>query len=610
MKLTQEKLIETWKVRKQIFEDPKNQRVVEHYNKIEELFNEISNVDMSWNESEQCYESNGTLVKKIDGASPSQEYFGCAIDEMTAPHGFDGINKMCNSFPVEFQDLIMRIGCMLGGFSFEEPHTMHAEYRIISNKSLAKSDEGTLTSMGISRHPSSNFADNNYFFNVIKTINDIRNDSFNLAQSKIVLRYPTNNNPQDSTEIAKQRDILNYRFPYKFFYMWTHKDVLHLMGLMVYQNLVKQEDERIGYKEDSGMDQQYASFIDRWKEYSERIGKMIPDEEKGNDFWNELSKLLSIIMTQETKTKEETGMEKYISLLESNKNLILTGAPGTGKTYLAKRIAEQLGATGERYGFVQFHPSLDYTDFVEGLRPVSDNQSIAFERKDGIFMDFCRKALKAYKEAENKSEAPKYVFVIDEINRGEISKIFGELFFAIDPGYRGPQGKVSTQYSNLWTEPNDLFDGGMEFYIPENVYIIGTMNDIDRSVECMDFAMRRRFAFKEVLAADRFSMIKEDKVLGPFAPEIQKRMDNLNSCILMIPELSTAYQIGAAYYLKLKNYLSTDGQLTDESWNCLWNNHLQGLLFEYLRGQSKASENLEALKKAFFSENAKQTAEQ
>lgn len=306
-------------------------------------------------------------------------------------------------------------------------------------------------------------------------------------------------------------------------------------------------------------------------------------------------------------------METYISLLKSNKNLILTGAPGTGKTYLAKRIAEQLGATGERYGFVQFHPSLDYTDFVEGLRPVLDNQSksIAFERKDGIFMAFCRRALQAAKEAIGKGEkVPKYVFVIDEINRGEISKIFGELFFAIDPGYRGSEGKVSTQYSNLWTEPDDLFDGGKEFYIPENVYIIGTMNDIDRSVECMDFAMRRRFAFKEVFAADRFSMIKEDDVLKQFADQIKARMEKLNSCILTIPELSTAYQIGAAYYLKLKNYLSTDGHLTGDSWNCLWNNHLHGLLFEYLRGQSKATENLETLRQAFFSENANQVPKQ
>ena len=116
----------------------------------------------------------------------------------------------------------------------------------------------------------------------------------------------------------------------------------------------------------------------------------------------------------------------YINLLEANKNLVLTGAPGTGKTYLAKKIAESMEANVE---FVQFHSSYNYTDFVEGLRPKSkDNDEIGFERKDGIFMAFCRKALKAYQNSENKAEAPKYVFVIDEINRGEMSKIFGELF--------------------------------------------------------------------------------------------------------------------------------------------------------------------------------------
>lgn len=386
-----------------------------------------------------------------------------------------------------------------------------------------------------------------------------------VAVAKIV------SNPYPCTENVKwEKEFSDYNIDYE--------DYVHVCPSVIYQ---------------LNKDEQF--------EYSTRQGNC---EIQQSEIINKLKKHLPRLQNIES-------MEKYISLLKSNKNLILTGAPGTGKTYLAKHIAERLGATGERCGFVQFHPSLDYTDFVEGLRPVSDNQSIAFKRKDGVFMAFCRRALQAAKEAIGKGEeVPKYVFVIDEINRGEMSKIFGELFFAIDPGYRGPKGKVSTQYSNLWTEPDDLFDDGMEFYIPENVYIIGTMNDIDRSVECMDFAMRRRFAFKEVFAADRFSMIKEDDVLKQFADQIKERMENLNRCILKIPELSTAYQIGAAYYLKLKNYLSTDGQLTGDSWNCLWNNHLQGLLFEYLRGQSKATENLETLRKAFFSENANQTVEQ
>ena len=302
------------------------------------------------------------------------------------------------------------------------------------------------------------------------------------------------------------------------------------------------------------------------------------------------------------------NMEQYKTLLTRNSNLILTGAPGTGKTYLAKQIAVQMilgkeydesnssedekEKMEEQYDFVQFHPSYDYTDFVEGLRPIDNNGSISFRREDGIFMKFCRKALDAYNKAEDKKEAPKYVFVIDEINRGDISKIFGELFFSIDPGYRGEKGKVKTQYSNLWK--TEKYGDSDYFYIPDNVYIIGTMNDIDRSVESMDFAMRRRFAFKEVRAEDNMDMLKTNEELVLLFDKIEKRMTNLNLAILTIQGFSTAYQIGPAYYLKLKNYLTND-----EPFNELWNNHLYGLLFEYLRGLPNAEEDLETLRRAY-----------
>ena len=273
------------------------------------------------------------------------------------------------------------------------------------------------------------------------------------------------------------------------------------------------------------------------------------------------------------------------SNIKRNYNLILTGAPGTGKTYLARWIAAQLIKckisdlyNNDQFGFVQFHPSFDYTDFVEGLRPVQQPNGIVFERKDGIFKEFCKKAVE---EIDNNPTTPKpYIFIIDEINRGEISKIFGELFFSMDPGYRGKLGRVETQYQNLVCKidkkgKKDPFYEG--FYVPENVYIIGTMNDIDRSVESMDFAFRRRFSFKEIEAADT-----QDEIFACLdtntTKDAKKRMNALNAVVRT--ELSKEYEIGAAYFIKIKNYVVNN----NVNWNDLWDNHLKGVLYEYLRG--------------------------
>jgi len=430
-----------------------------------------------------------------------------------------------------------------------------------------------------------------------------------------------------------------------------------------------------------------------------------------------------------TGIEMESKYQKYIDLLDTNKNLILTGAPGTGKTFMAKEIsAVLLGKDSvkdlkddKHFGFVQFHPSYDYTDFVEGLRPESQGKgSVGFERKDGVFKEFCKRAA-LYASANNSSnttsfnelyerlleeirenkidhfvqrtgapifikevssnnnlilivsketkELPKqglldedertytvsynrleklsktfpnkkvldsignidkeiraaiggcntsafwavlhtlwnlqenyeqpiandvkpYIFVVDEINRGELSKIFGELFFSLDPGYRGTDGIVKTQYQNLVGE-GDLFKDG--FYVPENVYIIGTMNDIDRSVESMDFAMRRRFAWQEVTAEESYTnMIENDEEFVEVKDEIKQRMFSLNKAIAETEGLDEAYQIGAAYFRKYLDY-----QDKENPFDCLWNNHLKGLLFEYLRGNRRAKELLEKLHKAY-----------
>ena len=191
---------------------------------------------------------------------------------------------------------------------------------------------------------------------------------------------------------------------------------------------------------------------------------------------------------------------------------------------------------------------------------------------------------------KSENEERKYLFIIDEINRGELSKIFGELFYNIDPGYRGVDGKISTQYQNLVDDNDPFYEG---FYIPENVYIIGTMNDINRSVESMDFAFRRRFTFKEITAADtQENILSGDKGLSSsIYEEAITRMNYLNESMKDIEGLSSAYHIGGAYFLKLKEL--------NNSFDLLWKYHLEGLLREYLRGTEDAEENLEKLHKAY-----------
>ncbi|MEE1540918.1 MAG: AAA family ATPase, partial [Paludibacteraceae bacterium] len=237
---------------------------------------------------------------------------------------------------------------------------------------------------------------------------------------------------------------------------------------------------------------------------------------------------------------------------------------------------------------------LENKEEITGTKEIQSYFKRKYRTQQDSYIYVLYEILKNRQNKDNPVEVSKiflkpFVFIIDEINRGEISKIFGELFFSIDPGYRGEKGRVKTQYQNL-VEEGDMFSDG--FFVPENVYIIGTMNDIDRSVESMDFAFRRRFAFAEVKAEDNVKMLDELEVLD-LKDDAINRMNRLNSAISKIEGLSSAYHIGASYFLKLKEY-------GDDCRKALWNYHLEGLLREYLRGMPNADEEMRNLENAYW----------
>ncbi|MDD3051554.1 MAG: AAA family ATPase [Candidatus Cloacimonetes bacterium] len=349
---------------------------------------------------------------------------------------------------------------------------------------------------------------------------------------------------------------------------------------------------------------------------------------------NELFKQLPTLDALEKAIMEEFGLGTIRTQWENAyhngiKQVVFNGAPGTGKTYTARSVCEDIIKSEHpeqeaieknknseelekkmkdaiekeiknRIKFVQFHSSYDYTDFVEGLRPVSIDtcSEPTFVRVDGVFKAFCRKIAE-----ENNPEKP-YFFIIDEINRADLSKVFGELMFCLEDSYRGKKNGVETQYKNLPTyevkdgkaklikeeKRTDVFED--KFYIPENLYIIGTMNDIDRSVEAFDFALRRRFLWMEVQANTECleglkgmlgSKLEQGKI-----ENLCKRIQELNTVIASEKDseksvgeqlgLSRAYHIGHSYFKKFDgNNLET-----------IWKYNIEPILREYCRGKDSA----------------------
>lgn len=339
-----------------------------------------------------------------------------------------------------------------------------------------------------------------------------------------------------------------------------------------------------------------------------------------------------IIMATLTENYGKTVAEGQ-SLLEGNNSLILTGAPGTGKTYSARCIAAlKIGCDmkeldeSERFQSVQFHPGYDYADFIEGLKPVMINEegkkvtesqagvkvSVSFEWKPGTFKEFSQRALEAYKYAEeNGDNPPAYVMLIDEINRADLSRVFGEVFSLLEKDYRYPNRTKGI------TLPS-----GENFILPENLYIIATMNDIDRSVESMDFALRRRFSWHEVKAVDSERIVDAKDEAGALVIPDKAVRDDLKAKMTAINKfigtwykkadanhetpqpakelgdmrfklnLGDEYQIGGSYFLNYAKYASVQ-------YEALWENHLKIILAEYLRGSKQKADILASLKKEY-----------
>lgn len=509
-----------------------------------------------------------------------------------------------------------RMWKLVGGFNGSK---VEAKYRIISS-SLGKKENYYENSNYSTYHRSlwanSNFVTNNYPDQIAKFLQLAQNNkSFDdcLNESKIVLTWKTDNylEKKEDDYFTASKNRLKTRFPLKFLWMWANKDkVIHPLSLMAFRNFLDSEfgkdilkvDNK--YTPESVTNMPFDDFTKFWGIISDKILEILEIDKHDKNIQN-LSKLISQICIEETDIKNISDI-----LTTGNKAVILWGPPGTGKTYESESVVKEILGVSEDenfekkylfskghlnrnqkgyYEIIQFHPNYTYQDFIGGISPNLDKNDVSYELREGVFKKFC--------DTAKRKSNQKFIFIIDEINRAELSAVFGELLYALE--YRGKS--IYLPYFG-------------EFTIPENVYILGTMNNVDKSLVTFDLALRRRFGFFKLMPKldvinDVLGEVVEEKSLRTYF----EKCEALNKSIETELDLGKDYQIGQAYFLKIKDFLDSKkieiGEqqiITSFELEKLWVYNLEPLLEEYL-GMSIEDENindkLKKLKEKFLKDN-------
>jgi 5-methylcytosine-specific restriction enzyme B len=322
-----------------------------------------------------------------------------------------------------------------------------------------------------------------------------------------------------------------------------------------------------------GREQDYGWFLRQWQDDITISGFVDEEAQRAHKPYSVEDLLASGVFVSEQELRQ------MLSRLESKKAMIIQGPPGVGKTFLARRLAYALlkEMDSERIVMVQFHQSYSYDDFVRGYRPV-EGKADGFGLQNGVFYNFCQQAI--------DDPDHEYVFIIDEINRGNLSQIFGELLMLIEADKRGPAFAVPLVYRNP-DEPR--------FYVPQNLYLIGLMNLADRSLAMLDYALRRRFVFATLqpqYQSEPFRQWLLERGMQPSLLErIVSRMSELNRTIREDPLLGENYQIGHSYFTPRGDNFTG----LDEDWyRTIIRTEIAPLLREYWFDNHRKAEEVEA----------------